>query len=132
MLPKMVPRIMPSLISRVSPNTQASRFDDESYLYEMENMFRNKFADNLRIVVDILEEGRTGQVKNRSGEEGRLARLITSTLETINVDISDFDGSKMTELADLVSGVSPRAGMYNMMADTLIPVFSTLAAFFMP
>ncbi len=47
------------------------------------------------MVVDILEEEQNGGIekKERSGEEGRLATLITSTLDTINVDISDFDGN---------------------------------------
>ena len=47
------------------------------------------------MVVDILEEEQNGGIekKERSGEEGRLATLITTTLDTINVDISDFDGN---------------------------------------
>ena len=47
------------------------------------------------MVVDILEEEQNGNLekKERSGEEGRLAKLITTTLDTINVDISDFDGN---------------------------------------
>lgn len=132
MLPKLVPRLMPQIISRVSPQTETSRFAEEDYMYEMETMFRQKFSNNLRMVVDILNEERTGEAQERTGEEGRLARLITSTLDTINVDISDFDGGRMTDLADLVSGVSPRAAMYNMVADTIIGVFSSLAAFFLP
>ncbi|XP_023327167.1 uncharacterized protein LOC111700477 isoform X2 [Eurytemora carolleeae] len=132
MIPKLVPRIMPSLISRMNPEAGLSRFNDPTYLLELENSFRDKFAENLRMVVDILEEEQNGGIekKERSGEEGRLATLITSTLDTINVDISDFDGSKMIDLADLVSGQGPRAAVYNVMAEALIGVFSTISSFF--
>jgi len=128
MLPKLVPRIMPEIISRVSPTTKTSRFDDESYKYQMEEMFRKKFSDNLRMVVDILDEEKSGEVRQRSGEAGRLARLITTTLDTINVNIADFDGSKMSDLADIVSGASPRSAMYNMVADTILTVISSVAS----
>ena len=44
------------------------------------------------MVVDILNEEKVGEKVERSGEEGRLARLITTTLDTVGVDVSDFDG----------------------------------------
>jgi len=130
MLPKVVPLIMPEIISRVNPDASSSRFDEDNYKYEMETMFRNKFADNLMMVVDILNEEKVGQKVERSGEEGRLARLITTTLDTVGVDISDFDGSKMVDLADLVSGRSPRSAMYNLAADTIISVLSNVLGMF--
>jgi len=130
MLPKLVPYIMPQIIMRVNPKS-AARFEDGTYdPYEMETMFRDKFVQNLVMVNDILNEEAAGEVRERKGEEGRLATLITSTLDTVGVDVSEFDGSKMLDMADLVSGRSPRSAMYNLVADTIINIGVNLVGYF--
>jgi len=130
MLPKLVPHIMPHFVNRLHPESKSDKFHDRDYMLEMETMFKNKFAENLRMVVDILDEDAYGEKVARTGEKGRLATLISTTLEAINVDASQFDGSKMTDLADLVEGRSPKSAFYDMAANAIIavfsPVFSTL------
>jgi hypothetical protein len=46
------------------------------------------------MVVDVLTEQRDGVKKERSGEEGRFARLVTSLLDTMQIDLGDFNGRK--------------------------------------
>jgi hypothetical protein len=45
-----------------------------------------------QMVVDVLTEERDGVQKERDGEEGRFARLVTSLVETLHIDLGDFNG----------------------------------------
>jgi hypothetical protein len=45
-----------------------------------------------QMVVDVLTEERDGVQKEREGEEGRFARLVTSLVETLHIDLGDFNG----------------------------------------
>jgi hypothetical protein len=45
-----------------------------------------------QMVVDVLTEERDGVKKERDGEEGRFARLVTSLIETLHIDLGDFNG----------------------------------------
>jgi hypothetical protein len=45
-----------------------------------------------QMVVDVLTEERDGVKRERDGEEGRFARLVTSLVETLHIDLGDFNG----------------------------------------
>ncbi len=50
-----------------------------------------RFA-HAQMVVDVLTEERDGVQRERDGEEGRFARLVTSLVETLHIDLGDFNG----------------------------------------
>jgi hypothetical protein len=53
------------------------------------SVYNMRFA---QMVVDVLTEERDGLQKERDGEEGRFARLVTSLVETLHIDLGDFNG----------------------------------------
>jgi hypothetical protein len=65
------------------------------YIYEENFVFfyqcTVRFAP-AQMVVDVLTEERDGVKKERDGEEGRFARLVTSLVETLHIDLGDFNG----------------------------------------
>lgn len=52
LLPKIVPRVMPALVPE-SANLR-EKFDDEDYVKEVENMFREKFLQNLDAIESLV------------------------------------------------------------------------------
>ena len=46
------------------------------------------------MVVEVLTEQRDGVKKERSGEEGRFALLVTSLLDTLQIDLGEFNGKR--------------------------------------
>ena len=46
------------------------------------------------MVVEVLTEQRDGVKKERSGEEGRFALLVTSLLDTLQIDLGVFYGKR--------------------------------------
>ncbi len=47
-------------------------------------------------MVDVLSEERDGgEKKERSGEEGRFARLVTSLLDTLQINLEGFNGKSI-------------------------------------
>eukprot|EP00088_Acartia_fossae_P035783 TRINITY_DN36902_c0_g1_i1.p1 TRINITY_DN36902_c0_g1~~TRINITY_DN36902_c0_g1_i1.p1 ORF type:complete len:180 (-),score=39.65 TRINITY_DN36902_c0_g1_i1:311-820(-) len=130
MIPKIVPRMMPRVMTKMYPGVSVSRFDDVNYIHHVEDMFREKFAQNLMIVVDILDEEKYGLKKERYGREGQLARIINTSLHALNIDVRQFDSQRLTELAELVNGHSPRAEMYNLIGDMILAVFQTIGSIF--
>jgi hypothetical protein len=61
------------------------------------------------MVVDVLTEERDGLKKERDGEEGRFARLVTSLVETLHIDLGDFNGRWSSRIR---TGSNPRAWPY--------------------
>merc|ERR1712141_216072 len=55
LLPKMVPRLMPYFLGSASAEVK-NRFYDPQYLLENEEMFREKFVENLKMVEDIIDD----------------------------------------------------------------------------
>ena len=130
MIPKIVPRLMPKMMTKMYPGVSVSRFDDVNYVHSVEDMFRDKFAQNIMIVVDILDEEKYGIKKARFGQEGQLAKIIKTALHSLNIDIRQFDSDRLAELAELVNGRSARAEMYNLIGDMVLAVFQTIGSIF--
>jgi hypothetical protein len=58
-----------------------------------------KFTVPVQLVVDVLSEERDGgEKKERSGEEGRFARLVTSLLDTLQINLEGFNGKSIVFL----------------------------------
>merc|ERR1712083_559966 len=130
MLPKMVPRILPFFMNSDSPGLKA-KFDDPNYLKEGEQMFKDKFTENLQMVEDIIASvGNDNQLEKKSSEYTGFKKFLFGSLEALDINVSDYLGGlevdSIRKLARIARGEDVYSPYYIMAADALLAVGSYL------
>merc|ERR1712115_652799 len=128
MLPKLVPRILPFFMNNDSPGLKA-KFDDPNYLKEGEQMFKDKFSENLQMVEDIISSvGNDNQLEKKSSDYTGFKRFLFGSLEALDINVSDYIGGlevkSVQKLARIAQGEDSMSGLYNIIADGIIAVSS--------
>ena len=76
-----------------SPETK-SKFDDPNYVSDGEAMFREKFSENLQMVEDIITSfGDDEDRVEKSQEYSGFQKFLFTSLETLDIDVSDYIGN---------------------------------------
>merc|ERR1712203_825141 len=91
LLPKMVPRLMPYFLGSASAEVK-SRFSDPGYLIESEEVFREKFVENLRMVEDIVTAAEDNTLERKSQDYTGFKRFLFGSLEALDINVSDYIG----------------------------------------
>ena len=72
---------------------QKSKFSDPQYLPEGEEMFREKFSENLLMVEDIITTfGDENKLEKSAKEAKGFKKFLFTTLEAMDIDVSDYIG----------------------------------------
>ena len=72
---------------------QKSKFSDPQYLPEGEEMFREKFSENLLMVEDIITTfGDESKLEKSAKEAKGFKKFLFTTLEAMDIDVSDYIG----------------------------------------
>ena len=75
-----------------SPETK-SKFADPNYATDSEAMFREKFSENLQMVEDIITSfGDDADRVEKSQEYSGFQKFLFTSLETLDIDVSDYIG----------------------------------------
>ena len=89
---QLVPRLLPHFMLDNTPGLQ-SKFDEPTYLDEGEEMFREKFSENLQMVEDIITQvGSDSPQKKKSSEFTGFKKFLFGSLEALDIDVSDYLG----------------------------------------
>merc|ERR1712227_687788 len=127
LLPKMVPRLMPYFLGSTAPEVK-SRFSDPQYLLENEEVFREKFVENLKMVEDIVEAADDNTLERKSQDYTGFKRFLFGSLEALDINVSDYIGGlevkSVQKLARIAQGEDSMSGLYNIIADGIIAVSS--------
>jgi len=127
LLPKMVPRLMPYFLGSAAPEVK-SRFSDPQYLLENEEVFREKFVENLKMVEDIVEAAEDNTLERKSQDYTGFKRFLFGSLEALDINVSDYIGGlevkSVQKLARIAQGEDSMSGLYNIIADGIITVSS--------
>merc|ERR1712173_372048 len=127
LLPKMVPRLMPYFLGSAAPEVK-SRFSDPQYLLENEEVFREKFVENLKMVEDIVEAAEDNTLERKSQDYTGFKRFLFGSLEALDINVSDYIGGlevkSVQKLARIAQGEDSMSGLYNIIADGIIAVSS--------
>lgn len=76
-----------------SPETK-SKFADPNYVTDSEAMFREKFSENLQMVEDIITSfGDDTDRVEKSQEYSGFQKFLFTSLETLDIDVSDYIGT---------------------------------------
>jgi len=127
LLPKMVPRLMPYFLGSASAEVK-SRFSDPGYLIESEEVFREKFVENLRMVEDIVTAAEDNTLERKSQDYTGFKRFLFGSLEALDINVSDYIGGlevrSVQRLARIAQGEDSMSGLYNIIADGIMAVSS--------
>merc|ERR1711962_1456372 len=123
LLPKLVPRMLPYFMG----NQQLrERFSNEDYIAESEQIFRDKFTENLRMVEDIVNAAENNSLEKKSKEFTGFKKFLFGSLEALDINVSDYIGGLEVEslqrLARVANGEDSMSGLYNIIADTIMAV----------
>merc|ERR1712109_290716 len=125
----MVPRLMPYFLGSAAPEVK-SRFSDPQYLLENEDVFREKFVENLKMVEDIVEAAEDNTLERKSQDYTGFKRFLFGSLEALDINVSDYIGGlevkSVQKLARIARGEDVYSPYYTMAADALIAVGSYL------
>jgi len=113
-----------------SPGLKA-KFDDPNYLLEGEQMFKDKFSENLQMVEDIISSvGNDNQLEKKSSEYTGFKKFLFGSLEALDINVSDYLGGlevdSIRKLARIARGEDVYSPYYTMAADALLAVGSYL------
>merc|ERR1711942_385451 len=127
LLPKMVPRILPYFMG--NPELR-ERFSDSDYIAESEQIFRDKFTENLRMVEDIVNAAENNSLEKKSKEFTGFKKFLFGSLEALDINVSDYLGglevNSIQKLARIARGEDTYSPYYIMAADAIIAVGSYL------
>jgi len=120
----LLPKVVPRMLTIFSPEMK-SKSEEPSYYTDGEAMFREKFSENLQMVEDIITSfGDDGDQLTKSKESTGFQKFLFSSLETLDIDVSDYIGGleiesikKLGRLARMEDRLSP---YYNMCADAIL------------
>merc|ERR1711990_1004380 len=127
LLPKMVPRLMPYFLGSASAEVK-SRFSDPQHLIESEELFREKFVENLKMVEDIVMAAEDNTLERKSQDYTGFKRFLFGSLEALDINVSDYIGGlevrSVQRLARIAEGEDAMSGLYNLIADGIMAVSS--------
>merc|ERR1711981_214679 len=126
LLPKLVPRLMVFM----TPDRK-SKFSDPQYLPEGEEMFREKFSENLQMVEDIITTfGDENKLEKSTAEATGFKRFLFTSLEALDIDVSDYIGNlemkSIKHLGSLARGEDSLSPYYGIAADAIITFGSVI------
>jgi len=129
LLPKLVPRLLPIFMVDSTPETK-SKFNDPNYLPEGEEMFREKFSENLQMVEDIITSVADDDHTLKAKESTGFQKFLFTSLEALDIDVTDYVGGleieSIKQLGRLARGEDRMSPYYGMIADALIGLGSVL------
>merc|ERR1711988_1235690 len=128
LLPKLVPRLLPMFTVDRSLD---AKFDDPNYVSNGEEMFREKFSENLQMVEDIISSlGDEDKLTKSAQESTGCKRFLFSSLEALDIDVTDYIGglemNSIRRLGRLARGEDSLSPYYSMVADAIIGLGSIL------
>ena len=125
-----------------------SKFDDPNYLPDGEELFREKFSENLQMVEDIITSFSDDDHVLKSQESSGFQKFLFTSLEALDIDVTDYIGKTQTNkpwnilthnnisggleiesikhLGRLARGEDSLSPYYGMIADALIGLGSVL------
>lgn len=71
-----------------------AKFDDPNYVSNGEEMFREKFSENLQMVEDIISSFGDEDKLQKSKESTGFQKFLFSSLEALDIDVSDYIGKR--------------------------------------
>ena len=95
LLPKLVPRLLPIFMVDSTPETK-SKFNDPNYIPEGEEMFREKFSENLQMVEDIITSVADDDHTLKAKESTGFQKFLFTSLEALDIDVTDYVGNGKT------------------------------------
>merc|ERR1712071_327008 len=126
LLPRIAPRLMPVFLAGRSD--LKAQFADPDYMKESEQLFREKFVENLMMVEDIVTASGDGSLERKGQEYTGFKKFLFGSLEALDINVSDYLGgmdiSSLQGLARVARGEDPMDGIYNIIADGIISVGS--------
>jgi len=130
LLPKLVPRLLPIFMVNSNPETK-SKFSDPNYVTDGEEMFREKFSENLQMVEDIISSlGDEDKLTKSAQESTGFKKFLFSSLEALDIDVTDYIGglemNSIRRLGRLARGEDSLSPYYSMVADAIIGLGSIL------
>merc|ERR1712117_865669 len=124
-----VPRLLPIFMVNSNPETK-SKFSDPNYVTDGEEMFREKFSENLQMVEDIISSFGDEDKLQKSKESTGFQKFLFSSLEALDIDVSDYIGGlelqSIKQLGRLARGGDRLSPYYAMVADAIIGLGSIL------
>merc|ERR1711974_286225 len=129
LLPKPVPRLMVFMTPE-----RKSKFADPAFLPEGEEMFREKFSENLQMVEDIITTfGDENPLEKSAQEATGFKKFLFSSLEALDIDVTDYIGNlemnSIKQLGSLARGEDNLSPYYDMATDAIIAVANILFNF---
>merc|ERR1719219_2814514 len=117
----------------VTPDRK-SKFADPDFLPEGEEMFREKFSENLQMVEDIITTfGDENSLEKSAQEATGFKKFLFSSLEALDIDVSDYIGNlemkSIRQLGRLARGEDSLSPYYDMAADGILAVANILFNF---
>ena len=124
-----------------------SKFDDPNYLPDGEELFREKFSENLQMVEDIITSFSDDDHVLKSQESSGFQKFLFTSLEALDIDVTDYIGKdkqtlkyflthniisggleieSIKHLGRLARGEDSLSPYYGMIADALIGLGSVL------
>lgn len=73
-----------------------SKFDDPNYLPDGEELFREKFSENLQMVEDIITSFSDDDHVLKSQESSGFQKFLFTSLEALDIDVTDYIGKTQT------------------------------------
>merc|ERR1712045_661918 len=123
LLPKLVPMF-------TVDRSLDAKFDDPNYVSNGEEMFREKFSENLQMVEDIISSFGDEDKLQKSKESTGFQKFLFSSLEALDIDVSDYIGGlelqSIKQLGRLARGEDRLSPYYAMVADAIIGLGSIL------
>merc|ERR1712008_301831 len=90
------------------------RFSDPDYLLESEDMFREKFVENLQMVEDIVASVDDNSLERKSEEYTGFRKFLFGALKALDLNVSDYIGgldvSSVRSLTRTAQGEDPMSG----------------------
>lgn len=120
LLPKVVPRILPMFLPADAQEASIKRLDDPEYQKEIEDLFREKFSENLEMVEKIIVsmENQSLEKSDPGSQEGFLVGALNA------LGISDFTEGLQTgslrRLARIANGEGTGSQVYSLAADVIM------------
>merc|ERR1712037_1007870 len=127
LLPKMVPRLMPYFLGSASAEVK-SRFSNPQDLAATEELFREKFIENLKIVEDVVMAAEDNTLERKSQDYTGFKRFLFGSLEALDINVSDYIGGlevrSVQRLTRIAQGEDSMSGLYNVITDGIMAVSS--------